>query len=139
MAYMSNEQAKAYNKIVDESTSKLNISDFEDASNRTLTIGVLYGEYDSILHVHIYIKDEEINVAYYGEPSHNATVRFSDHVSGKELPVTHLSPVDGCFPWATDIEFAELMLAKNEPLSLMDSTYSKPPRMANGYLGGIVA
>lgn len=136
MAYMSNEQAKAYNKIVDDSVLKLSISEFSDMSNRTLTIGMIH-DGDNTLHSHIYIKDNEIHMVCYDEPRNQTVMNISGHIAEKEFLVSYLSSMDGCFPWATDIEFAELMLSKNVPLPLLDFTASKPPRMFGGYFGGI--
>lgn len=135
MPYMTNEQAKEYNlaSIADRPT--LSVSDFSDTSDRTLVLGDIYAGFFDDMRMHVYLKNSEICVITYYRS--DLTWQVASFESGTEFIVSELSPSDGCYPWGTDSEFARLMSEKQNPLALMDSTGTTPPRPVNGYLGGI--
>lgn len=98
----------------------LKISDFEDQSDRTLTVGFSGPTDDPSrnLYEHIYIEGGQLRRHAYLHDAGNIHTRIQTASTG--IHVLLLRPSIGVAPSATDLEFAKLMAEFNQSLKFFE-------------------
>lgn len=125
MTYLTHDDMEALR--ADElriSKGVLNVSDFTDTSDRTLTVG--YSNHSDCpaerVYEHIYIEGGQLRRHSY--ILQNKKVLTQAQTAYEGIHVLLLSPKDGVAPSATDCEFARLMALFNQPLHFLE--YGSP-------------
>jgi hypothetical protein len=108
----------AREKAVEEGV--LRISDFEDTSDRTLTLGFsgLVNDPSTKLYEHIYLEGGQLRRHAY--TMEGPDVHTKIQTAFEEMHVLLLRPTLGTAPSATDLEFAKLMASFHHSLKFFE-------------------
>ena len=114
----------------------LKISDFEDQSDRTLTVGISGPTDDPSrsLYEHIYIEGGQLRRHAYLLEAGNVHTRIQTASDG--IHVLLLRPVLGVAPSATDLEFAKLMAEFHQPLHFFEPDSEEDKMLSKNRVDG---
>lgn len=117
-------------------TGILRVCDFEDTSDRTLTLGISGqpNEPDKNLYEHIYFEGGQLRRhAYCME---GPEVYTKSQTAAEGIHVLLLRPNLGVAPSATDLEFAKLMAAFNHSLNFFEPDSEEDKALAENRVDG---